>query len=397
MRILKISDVYFPRINGVSTSIQTFQREFRALGHEVTLVCPDYGIPYADELEADIVRIPARVIPMDPEDRFLHLGALRRWGRQLRPGDYDLVHIHTPFAAHYLGRSIARRLGVPTVESYHTFFEEYLFNYVHWLPKDWLRFAARRFSRAQCNEVDALVVPSGPMLQTLRDYGVDNRAEIIPTGIYLPEFTRGDRNRFRQAHGIEPDRPVLVHIGRLAHEKNIGFLLRVLARLRQQVPDVLLVLAGEGPARQALQQQAEQLDLAGHVLFVGYLARGADLDDCYLAGDAFIFASRTETQGLVLLEAMALGVPVVSTAVMGTRDILDPGLGALVAEEDEAGFAQQALRLLADSDLRRQLGEQGKAYAERWSAPLLARRMLDYYAEVVEAAKARRSTESEPS
>lgn len=381
MRILKISDVYFPRINGVSTSIQTFRREFLSQGHQVTLVCPDYDTPTSDE--QDIVRIGSRAIPMDPEDRFLHLGPLRRWGRQLKPGDYDLVHIHTPFAAHYLGNSMARRLGVPAIESYHTFFEEYLFNYIGWLPKSWLRYAARRFSKAQCNEVDALVVPSLPMLNKLRSYGVGNRAEIIPTGIYLPEFTRGDRARFRQRHGIAPERPVLVHIGRLAYEKNIDFLLEVLAQIKRQQPEVLLVLAGEGPAQSHLEQKAKQLGLEEQVLFVGYLTRGADLDDCYQAGDAFVFSSRTETQGLVLLEAMALGVPVVSTAVMGTRDILEPGLGALVAEEDIDAFSGQVLRLLGDAQLRQRLGQEGMHYAKQWSAPVMAERMLDYYRKVI--------------
>ncbi|MBF0255803.1 MAG: glycosyltransferase [Gammaproteobacteria bacterium] len=392
MRILKISDVYFPRINGVSTSIQTFRREFLARGHEVSLVCPDYAGPgigpdtgpkSGSSEDAGLIRIPARVIPMDPEDRFLHLGALRRWGHKLRPGDFDLVHIHTPFAAHYLGLGIARRLRVPVVESYHTFFEEYLFNYIPWLPKNGLRWAARHFSRSQCNAVDALVVPSRPMLETLRNYGVSNRAEIIPTGIYLPEFSQGDRQRFRQSQGIDPQRPVLVHIGRLAFEKNIGFLLEVLAQVRQQIPDILLVLAGEGPARAHLQQQAEQLGLSQQVRFVGYLARGAELDDCYLAGDAFVFSSRTETQGLVLLEAMALGVPVVSTAVMGTRDILDAGQGALVAEEDVTDFSAKLVRLLRDQELAQRLSAEGKAYAQQWSAGRMAERMLDYYAEII--------------
>jgi 1,2-diacylglycerol 3-alpha-glucosyltransferase len=148
-------------------------------------------------------------------------------------------------------------------------------------------------------------------------------------------------------------------------------------------PDALLVLAGEGPALGSLERQVERLGLAGSVLFVGYLARGVELDDCYLAGDVFVFASRTETQGLVLLEAMALGVPVVSTAVMGTRDILEPGLGALVAEDDLDDFAARVLRVLADGELRRRLGAEGVAYARQWSARQLAEQMLDFYREVM--------------
>lgn|GEM_PF-3174869 len=112
---------------------------------------------------------------------------------------------------------------------------------------------------------------------------------------------------------------MLTHIGRLAFEKNVDFLLRMLVRVKREIPDVLLVIAGEGPARRRLEAMGVELGLHEQLLFVGYLNRDGDLEDCYRAGDGFVFASRTETQGLVLLEAMALGVPVVSTAVMGTR------------------------------------------------------------------------------
>ncbi|MGH8248977.1 MAG: glycosyltransferase, partial [Gammaproteobacteria bacterium] len=124
MRILMISDVYFPRVNGVSTSIQTFRRELSALGHETTLIAPAYPAPYADE--PGIVRVASRYVPLDPEDRMMRAGEIRRLLPRLRSQGYDLVHVQTPFVAHYLGVEIAAALGVPCVETYHTFFEEYL-------------------------------------------------------------------------------------------------------------------------------------------------------------------------------------------------------------------------------------------------------------------------------
>ena len=170
-----------------------------------------------------------------------------------------------------------------------------------------MRAAARRFSRAQCNDLDAVVVPSRAMRDVLHDYGVHVPVEIIPTGIELERLSGGDGAAFRQRHGIAPQRPVLVHVGRVAYEKNIDFLLRMLTRVRAAIPGVLLVIAGEGPARGHLQRLASQLGLERNMLFLGYLDRRNALLDCYCAGDAFVFASRTETQGLVLLEAMALG------------------------------------------------------------------------------------------
>jgi glycosyltransferase involved in cell wall biosynthesis len=406
MRILMISDVYFPRVNGVSTSIRTFSRELTGKGHEVTLIAPDYGPlpasrnpqipPPSTDVSVDradlysegfeIVRIPSRNLPVDPEDRILRPSRIRRHRERLARRDFDLVHIQTPFIAHYAGLGLSRRQGVPVVESYHTYFEQYLDKYVTFLPPSWLRFAARRFSAAQCADVDALVVPSRAMLSVLESYGVRTPAEVIPTGIDLGQFAHGDGGRFRSLYGIPPERPVLVHIGRLGFEKNIDFLLRVLVRVKREIPDVLLVIAGEGPARGRLQSLTTELGLRDNLLFVGYLSREGALEDCYCAGDAFVFASRTETQGLVLLEAMALGSPVVSTAVMGTREVLEGGQGSLIAAEDEADFASKAVRLLADDELRTTLSVQARAHARSWAAPVLADRMLDFYRKVIATA-----------
>lgn len=379
-----ISDVYFPRVNGVSTSIQTFRRELRALGHEVTLIVPDYGMAHEGDDE-DIIRIPSRQVLFDPEDRMMRRNHILELLPRLRGAGYDLVHIQTPFVAHYLGLRLAQELNVPAVESYHTFFEEYLFHYIPFLPRAWLRAVARRFSRWQCNSVDGVVVPSSAMLEVLRNYGVRSEAAIIPTGIELDEFRHGDGAAFRRQHGIPDERPVLTFVGRVAFEKNIDFLLRMLVRVRQEVPDVLLVIAGQGPAVEHLRGLTERLALRDNVMFIGYLSRGGSLQGCYAGGDIFVFASRTETQGLVLLEAMALGVPVVSTAVMGTRDVLHAGEGAIIAPEDELGFAGAVVTLLRNRERRQALAEAARHYAAGWAAPRLGQRLADYYALTVDA------------
>ncbi|EXJ14612.1 glycosyltransferase [Imhoffiella purpurea] len=381
MRVLMISDVYFPRVTGVSTSIQTFAREFVAKGHEVTLIAPDYGSSTPDPFE--ILRIPSRYLPIDPEDRILQPFRIRGLTRSLAERGFDLLHVQTPFIAHYSGLALAKRLGIPVVESYHTFFEEYFHHYVSFVPSRWLQRAARFFSTAQCNAVDALAVPSQAMLDVLVRYGVETHAKVIPTGIDLTQFSRGDGSRFRARFGIPPKRPMLVHVSRLAFEKNIDFVLRAFARVVQQVPDVLLAIAGEGPARPELDRLAVKLGLTDNILFTGYLSRDGSLEDCYCAGSAFVFASRTETQGLVLLEAMALGVPVVSTAVMGTKEVLGDGKGSLIAEEDEVDFADKAVSLLTDQALRDRLSVEAVEHARSWSAPVLADRMLGLYEEVI--------------
>jgi 1,2-diacylglycerol 3-alpha-glucosyltransferase len=387
MRILYLSDVYFPRVNGVSTSIQTFRRELGRRGHETTLVAPGYPQPHGDE--PGIVRIASRRVPFDPEDRAMRWRALGRLERTLAGERFDLVHVQTPFLAHYAGIRLARRRGVPVVATYHTLFEEYLFHYVPLVPRGLMRAIARGISRGQCDALDAVAVPSTAMRETLERYGVRTPIEIVPTGIPLAEFAGGDGARFRDGHGIAPSRPVLVYVGRVAFEKNIDFLLRVLVHVRREVGDALLVVCGEGPALAPLTRLAHSLGLADAVRFVGYLDRATQLLDCYRAADAFVFASRTETQGLVLLEAMALGVPVVSTAVMGTRDIVGPERGALVAADDERDFASKVIALLRDPQLRARLSAEGREYARTWGSAPLAERLEGFYRQVLRGAGVR--------
>lgn len=381
MNILIISDVYFPRVNGVSTSIATFRRSLAALGHTCVLIAPDY-LTAADDDEG-IVRIPSRYLFLDPEDRILKAGEILSQVNRLRNRRFDLLHIQTPFIAHHVGVKLARRLGIPSVETYHTYFEEYLYHYIPFLPKPLLKFMARALTRRQCNHMNAVVVPSRAMHEVLEDYGVRVPVSVIPTGIEPGDLPPGSRERFCSTHNLDASRPMLVHIGRVAHEKNIAFLLDVLHAVRRVVPDVLLVIAGEGPALAPLRRKALALRLERNVRFLGYLKRGQALSDCYCAGDVFVFASATETQGLVLLEAMTLGVPVVSTAVMGTRDILAPGKGALVAGETVTDFSDKVVRLLGDPRLRERLSCEAREYAAGWSAEVMARRMVEFYRKVI--------------
>jgi glycosyltransferase involved in cell wall biosynthesis len=376
-----ISDVYFPRVNGVSTSIATFRRILGELGHRTCLIAPDYGIGSDDD--PDIIRIPSRHLMLDPEDRMLRMHYILDMDADLRVHDFDLIHIQTPFIAHRAGVELAKRLELPVVETYHTYFEEYLFHYIPFLPRRLMRSLARWFTRRQCNRMHAVAVPSLPMLDVLKGYGVSTPLIVVATGIEMHSMQDCDRERFFAKNAIDPERPVLVHVGRVAHEKNIGFLLAVLTEVREAIPDVMLVIAGDGPARESLVQTTAKLGLQKNVCFIGYLRRGPDLWDCFCAGDAFVFASSTETQGLVLLEAMALGVPVVSTAVLGTKDILDAGRGALVADATVNDFSGKVIRILTDMSLRTRLAAEARDYAAEWSAESRAIKLIDFYNDAV--------------
>ena len=386
-----ISDVFFPRVNGVSTSIHTFRSYLQEQGHEVHLICPDYGIDQEND-DKHIYRVKSRVVPLDHEDRLIKRSAVTALISELEAQQFDIVHIQTPFLAHKIGVRLASLFNIPCVETYHTYFEEYFFHYIPFVPSPMLRLAARRLTRSQCNKLDAVIVPSTAMREVLEKYGVTVPAHIIPTGLNLEQFSDGgDGKKFRQQHGIPQDRPTLVHVGRVAFEKNIEFLLQSLVVLRKSVPDVLLIIAGEGPAKERLRKKVNQLELTDNVLFVGYLERKSALLDCYCAGDVFVFSSKTETQGLVLLEAMALGVPVISLAEMGTKDILHNGQGCIIAREFAEDFAQKAQTVLQSSALRAQLSSEAKAYASTWGNQKMVEKLLAFYEQSIAIHSAARS------
>ncbi len=390
MNILLISDVYFPRVNGVSTSIRTFTEQLQKLGHCVHLIAPQYGQSHNVEANTQnnieekwITRVAARDIYFDPEDKLMKMSDILRLLPDLKKRDFDIVHIHTPFVAHYAGLKLAKLLNIPVLETYHTFFEDYLHHYLPWIPTFAARWLARKVSKAQCNQMQGIVAPSQPMLDVLRSYGVNSTADVIATGLQTSSFNEADGEAFKQKYGIALQRPMLLYVGRVAHEKNIGFLLEVTKLLIDSVPDVLLVITGEGPALPNLRTSVKAQGIEPNVQFIGYLDRNTELNACYKAADIFVFASKSETQGLVLLEAMAQGTPVVAIAELGTASILVEGQGALISAENESEFVQKVHSLLINKPLRNKIGEAGREYAKaKWSAQVQAERMVKFYTKV---------------
>ena len=375
MKVLMVSDVYFPRVNGVSTSIETFRQTLSRIGVEVRLVVPSYG---NEITEPDVIRVPGRPLPGDPEDRLVGWRAMHK-AVLAAAEDCDLIHIQTPFIAHYAGLKAARKLDLPVVATYHTLFEEYLQHYAPLIPRAWLRGQARGFSRRQCNALDGVIVPSTAMRERLTSYGVETPSHVLPTGIPLERFGGGNRQRFRREHGILSTRPVALFVGRVAHEKNIEFLLLSMLVALKQRPDLLLVIAGEGPATDDLKKRVKTLGLYDSVQFIGYLDRQQELPDCYAAADVFVFASVTETQGLVLLEAMAAGLPVIALSEMGTRDILETQRGAITPRAEPAAFGIALADFLNRPSAWSHLRHEAPEYAKERSDVAMAGRLAGLY------------------
>ena len=395
MRILHVSDVYFPRINGVSTSIQTFRRELARLGHESTLVAPAYPAPHEDD--AGTVRVASRSVPLDPEDRAMHWRALRRVDRRLADVRFDLVHVQSPFLAHYAGIRLARHRGIPVVATYHTLFEEYLFHYVPLVPRSVMRALARRISRGQCDALDAVIVPSTAMRETLERYGVRTRIEIVPTGIPLAEFAGGDGMRFRAAHGIAPSRPVLLYVGRVAFEKNIGFLLRTLVLVRRERPRCAARRVRRRPGARGAERGSRAR--SGWPRRSSSWATSNARRTCSTAtGPRMRSSSR---------RARRHRVSCCSKRWPSAYRSFRPRSWALATSSARSAahswppttkrdFAANVVRLLRDQGLRARLSAEGREYARTWSATALALRMEAFYRSVLDRAREPRLTSPRP-
>jgi 1,2-diacylglycerol 3-alpha-glucosyltransferase len=376
MKIALVTDTYFPRVNGVSTSMRTFAREFVKLGHEVHIHAPAYPGHVEDAEPFRVVRYPSWYLFFDPEDRLGHAS-----GRQKRAfiGEkYDIVHTQTPFTLGGPAVKWARKSGAKVVHTYHTLFTAYVEHYLWFLPKSLGIRYAKWFSRNYCHTCDLIATPSSEMRKELLGYCIKTPIDVIPTGIPLERFEGRNPEKFRKDNGFSAEDRLLLFVGRVAEEKNLDFTLRVFKRLLQKVPRAHYVIGGAGPSLEKLKGYAKELAIAERVHFLGYI-QGELWRDCYAAADLFFFASLTETQGLVVTEAMAAGTPVVAVNRMGIRDVMAEQKGGVTCEPDEEEFYQASLRMLTDPKLYAQKKAETLAEAARWSSGAMARKMLEAY------------------
>ncbi len=383
MKIAFVTTGYKPRINGMTSSIEAFTQNFTRLGHEVTIVASRY--PHYRDEEENVVRIGSHYLFFDPEDRLANpwLPSSRRIIKRLIAERYDVVHTHTHFFLEMDAIRWARRMGCPIVYTYHTLFENYVRHYAKFFPASTKVALFKWWNILYCRQMDLIFVPSSPVRDMLRSYGVGNRIEVNPTGIDLGKFVTGGGGDFRKQHGISDTTRVLLFVGRIGGEKNIDFLFRVVKRVVKVYPDTLFLLAGDGPARAELTKLARRQGLAGSVKFLGYMTHDT-LVPCYDAADLFIFASFTETQGLVLTEAMAVGTPVVAVGRLGVIDVMRGNVGGLMVGLDENDFTAAVLGLLGNPALYAHKRAEALSCARAWSIESMADRMIGFYSDLIE-------------
>jgi len=396
MNISLPGDDYLPSTDGAVTSIRAYAKEYRKLGHRVYIPCPEYpdladpSKLYKDE-EPDIIRYKSHKAPFPPKYRLTFT-----WQTKIdwKPMNLDIIHSQSPFPLGYLGITWARKLGIPLINTYHTLYPEYINTYMNikWLrrPLSWI---TKLFSRWVLNKGDMVISPSPQMRDALLEYGVTVPIEVMPTGIDLDKFDNPDGSAFRRKYNIGADEKMLLCMCRLGREKNIKFLIDAMPLLLKDIPGARLVISGEGVAKQELEAQIKTLGVSEKVTLLGFLNH-RDWVDAYAAEDLFVFGSKTETQGLVLLEAMYFSKPVVCVGEMGVIDMLEgfeKQTGGFLTKDDTRDFADKVTLLLTDKALYARKAAEAHARAVEMSSENIARKMLKIYDKVIEENKRKKA------
>lgn len=350
MNIVMMTNTYAPHVGGVARSVSAFTGEFRRGGHRVLVVAPEFkGMP---EHETGVVRIPA-IQNFNASDFSVALPAPVRLNRELDAFAPDIIHAHHPFLLGMTALRAARARGIPLVFTHHTLYEQY----THYVPGDsegMRRFAielAVRFA----NLCDRVFAPSESIADLLRRRGVTTPVVEVPTGVDVARFEEGDGTAFRERLGWPPGVPVIGHLGRLAPEKNLDFLAEAVASCLCGMPEARFLVVGTGPSEARIRDVFRRQGIEDRLRIVGVL-QGRELADALHAMDVFAFSSRSETQGMVLTEAMAAGVPVVALDAAGAREVVRDGEnGYLLREEDREGFSRALCRVLETTPQQRRM------------------------------------------
>jgi glycosyltransferase involved in cell wall biosynthesis len=381
MNILVMTNTFTPHLGGVARSIEAFVADYRRRGHHVLIVAPHY--PNAPLHEAGVIRIPAlqKFNGSDFSVRLPIPGLLRTAVARFRP---DLVHSHHPFLLGDTALRVAAAWDVPLVFTYHTMYEYYTHYVLSDVPP--LRRYVKTLAAGYANLCDCVFAPSESVAAILRDRNVIAPIEVVPTGIAVERFTRGSGTQIRQMAGIPPGAFVVGYAGRLAPEKNLDFLIQAVAGLLCNRTDAHFLVVGSGPSQAMIVRHFCRRRLASRLHMVGP-CRGQDLVDAYHAMDLFAFGSCSETQGLVLLEAMAAGLPVVAVDAPGARDlVVDGENGSLLPPQQIDRFAA-ALTAMADSSVarRKAMAHEARRTAAKFDVRLCAEKALGLYAAVLSA------------
>lgn len=365
-----------PILNGVSVSIRALVTELRARGHSVTIFTASH-FKYRDP-DPNTYRFPAITTPM-AKNYPVAIPPFYPMLREFRKHTFDIVHTHTPFTIGYVGLRWAESHQLPIVSTYHTLYDRYA-HYIP-VPRRYVRFKIAKHTNFYYNNVDHVLTPSEASKKWLLRHSVTTQVTVVPTGIPTPDFH--DRSEARIALGILPTERVMLYVGRLAPEKNLAMLFEAAAIAFARDPSLRLWLVGDGGFRDEATNLVRSFGIGDRVRFVGFVPR-EDVDLYYAACDLFVFTSITETQGLVVQEAMSYGLPAVVANGGGASAAVESGENGFVTKNEPLDFAQHVLKVIGDDALYSTMSDAARRSVRGHTTSDMAERVLEIYHEVIE-------------
>jgi len=372
VRIALVSDCYWPRVNGVTVSLQTIRDELLRRGHEVLILCPEYPASRGEApKEPTVRRFSSKSSRVSKEDRQIGVTAFPAFFRTLDRFNPDVIHINTEFAANFMARTFAYLRGHPILATSHTDYEDYVGNYIRFVDPSLLRATVRFLMRLEYRSADIVIAPSRNQQRLLKSYNIHKHIVVIPTGIrdifvpQPPEAAARYRSDLERRFPVLAGKRILLFAGRITVEKNARFLFPMLRRVHARRKDVALLFAGDGPARPHIEILAAKAGVGDSCAFLGYVDH-SELPMVYASSDVFVFPSLTETQGLCTIEAMGTGLPVVAIGEMGTLDVMRGDHGGYMVPNDVAAFSAAVIALLEDDELRARKSAEAHDWAEQY-------------------------------
>lgn len=395
MRIGIFSECYLPTLNGVVVSIETFRQELEKRGHEYFIFAPATK-GYKDRNKKHVFRFSSMVL-MGQKYYPVGLPFLNPIKiRQIKDLKLDIIHTQHLFNMGSLGLKVGRKLNIPVVHTYHTLITEYTHYFPFWQKK--VRQALIKVSRNYCNKCDQIITPSPSMQRLLKRYGVTKPIEAIPTGINLAEHRNPyNKSVIRAKWQIPEHQKILLYLSRIAKEKNIRFLLRAMRLLiearerKMKKVDVHLLMVGGGPEIKTYQELVKKWNLEAFVTFTDMIEK-EKANRYFGAADIFVFPSITETQGIVVTEALAAGTPVVAIDKMGPSDLIKDREDGFLTDLNLEEFVVKIEKLLDDDKLRQEMSKNGMKNAEQYSSLNCAKKMEKIYEETIDRYRSQSNT-----
>lgn len=412
MRVLYFSDTFLPKTDGVAVSIKNFSELLALRGHQFCICAPKYGDGDFDRMTDNIqvVRFRSGYLPSYPDIKVVlpSPGKIKRIIEDFKP---DLIHIHTPGLLGLYAVNAAERFGVPTIGTYHTLMaeQEMYVSFYRLFKLDKLFFKANKFKKKLnideldkivkfdnfnirkkiilkiCNDIynrcDVVISPSHLIKEQLIEYGITRPITVVSNGMDLKRF-QGTPKTYTSG-----DAPKFLHVGRISYEKNCDVVLNAFKTIHEHYPKATLVIIGEGPAIPSLERQAEHLGIQASVSFKGFIPN-AVLHEEYPKYDVFLTASTMETQGLVVLEAIACGLPAVGVDAFALPELIRHGENGYIAKPfDSKGIAQGALEIIRNPEEYAKFSKNSIQIASGHDMEKCVDAMEEVYSKVIEAMK----------